>query len=78
MSLNEVWEAASATPFTPLVDKDSQFSVGFNLLLIGKLRGLRSFDNRLLTILIALVTTTLFGLSKYSFSSLLSFELPLT
>ena len=44
MSLNEVWEAASATPFTPLVDKDSQFSVGFNLLLIGKLRGLRSFD----------------------------------
>jgi cell cycle checkpoint protein len=40
MSLNEVWEAASATPFAPLVDKDSQFSVGFNLLLIGKLRGL--------------------------------------
>lgn len=36
MSLNEVWEAASATPFHPLVSKDSQFSVGFNLLLIGK------------------------------------------
>jgi cell cycle checkpoint protein len=51
MSLNEVWEAASATPFTPLVDKDSQFAVGFNLLLVGKLRCLRSFDNRLLTIL---------------------------
>lgn len=51
MSLNEVWEAASATPFTPLVDKDSQFSVGFTLLLVGKLRCLRSFDNRLLTIL---------------------------
>lgn len=35
MSLNEVWEAASATPFQPLVPKDSQFSVGFNLLLLG-------------------------------------------
>ncbi|KAJ5380157.1 uncharacterized protein N7496_002585 [Penicillium cataractarum] len=35
MSLNEVWEAASATPFHPLVSKDSQFSVGFNLLLIA-------------------------------------------
>lgn len=37
MSLNEVWEAASATPFIPLIAKDSQFSVGFNLLLLGKL-----------------------------------------
>jgi len=36
MSLNEVWEAASATPFQPLVSKDNQFAVGFNLLLIGK------------------------------------------
>ncbi|KAJ5206118.1 hypothetical protein N7491_003264 [Penicillium cf. griseofulvum] len=35
MSLNEVWEAASATPFTPLIAKDSQFSVGFNLLLLA-------------------------------------------
>lgn len=35
MSLNEVWEAASATPFQPFVAKDSQFSVGFSLLLLG-------------------------------------------
>ncbi|OQE13419.1 hypothetical protein PENFLA_c048G00262 [Penicillium flavigenum] len=35
MSLNEVWEAASATPFIPLIAKDSQFSVGFNLLLVA-------------------------------------------
>ncbi|CAG8153928.1 unnamed protein product [Penicillium nalgiovense] len=35
MSLNEVWEAASATPFIPLVAKDSQFSFGFNLLLVA-------------------------------------------
>ncbi|KAJ5905391.1 uncharacterized protein N7473_002307 [Penicillium subrubescens] len=35
MSLNEVWEAASATPFHPLVSKDNQFAVGFNLLLIA-------------------------------------------
>ena len=40
MSLNEVWEAASATPFIPLIAKDSQFSVGFNLLLLGKLLSL--------------------------------------
>lgn len=36
MSLNEVWEAASATPYYPLIDKDSQFFVGFCLLLIGE------------------------------------------
>jgi cell cycle checkpoint protein len=36
MSLNEVWEAASASPYTPLISKDSQFSVGFTLLLSGK------------------------------------------
>ncbi|PYH91487.1 DNA repair protein RAD1 [Aspergillus ellipticus CBS 707.79] len=33
MSLNEVWEAASASPFAPLIAKDSQFFVGFTLLL---------------------------------------------
>lgn len=36
MSLNEVWEAASTTPFSPLVPKESQFTVGFSLLLCGK------------------------------------------
>lgn len=35
MSLNEVWEAASASPFEPIVPKDSQFFVGFCLLLLG-------------------------------------------
>ena len=45
MSLNEVWEAASATPFIPLIAKDSQFSVGFNLLLLGKLLVSHSFGN---------------------------------
>ncbi|KAJ6090126.1 hypothetical protein N7486_008941 [Penicillium sp. IBT 16267x] len=35
MSLNEVWEAASATPFHPIVSKDSQFAIGFNLLLVA-------------------------------------------
>jgi cell cycle checkpoint protein len=37
MSLNQVWEAASARPYIPLVAKDSQFTVGFSLLLLGKL-----------------------------------------
>ncbi|KAJ5190537.1 uncharacterized protein N7498_009522 [Penicillium cinerascens] len=35
MSLNEVWEASSATPFSPLVSKDNQFAVGFNLLVLA-------------------------------------------
>ncbi|KAJ6166507.1 hypothetical protein N7470_001954 [Penicillium chermesinum] len=42
MSLNEVWEAASAAPFHPVVSKDGQFAVGFNLLLVD-----RSFGNLL-------------------------------
>jgi cell cycle checkpoint protein len=33
MSLNKVWEAASASPYSPLISKDHQFSVGFTLLL---------------------------------------------
>ncbi|EAW10693.1 putative DNA repair protein Rad1 [Aspergillus clavatus NRRL 1] len=33
MSLNEVWEAASASPYSPLISKDQQFFVGFSLLL---------------------------------------------
>ncbi|KAL3464701.1 repair protein Rad1/Rec1/Rad17-domain-containing protein [Aspergillus heterothallicus] len=36
MSLNQVWEAASASPYTPLITKDSQFSVGFTLLLLER------------------------------------------
>ncbi|CAI7670453.1 unnamed protein product [Penicillium crustosum] len=39
MSLNKAWEAASATPFIPLIAKDSQFSVGFNLLLLALVTG---------------------------------------
>lgn len=37
MSLNQVWEAASASPYTPLIAKESQFTVGFTLLLLGEL-----------------------------------------
>lgn len=36
MSLNQVWEAASASPYSPLVAKESQFTVGFTLLLLGE------------------------------------------
>ncbi|OJJ49331.1 hypothetical protein ASPZODRAFT_14052 [Penicilliopsis zonata CBS 506.65] len=32
MSLNEVWEAASAHPYSPIISKNSQFFVGFTLL----------------------------------------------
>ncbi|KAF2454755.1 hypothetical protein BDY21DRAFT_290944 [Lineolata rhizophorae] len=33
--LLDVWEAASANPYQPTVSKDSQFTVGFILLLIA-------------------------------------------
>ncbi|KAF9883155.1 ssDNA endodeoxyribonuclease [Aspergillus nanangensis] len=32
MSLNEIWEATSASPYAPLISKDNQFFVGFSLL----------------------------------------------
>ncbi|KAJ5606233.1 hypothetical protein N7510_009014 [Penicillium lagena] len=35
MSLNEVWEAASTSPFHPLIPKSSQATFGFNCLLIA-------------------------------------------
>ena len=36
-NLLQAWEAAKATPFQPLVAKDSQFFISFALLLAGKL-----------------------------------------
>jgi len=36
MSLHEVWEAAAATPFTPVISKDNQLLLGSTLLIIGK------------------------------------------
>ncbi|KAF7504003.1 hypothetical protein GJ744_002931 [Endocarpon pusillum] len=35
MSLQEVWEAASGSPFTPVISKDNQLLLGLTLLLIG-------------------------------------------
>ncbi|KAJ2905709.1 hypothetical protein MKZ38_004576 [Zalerion maritima] len=34
-SVVDVWNAAAANPFVPTVGKDSQFTVGFLLVLIG-------------------------------------------
>ncbi|PWY80674.1 hypothetical protein BO70DRAFT_396965 [Aspergillus heteromorphus CBS 117.55] len=51
MSLNEVWEAASASPFYPLIAKDSQLTVGFTLLLAAfLLTGLFGLNRSLLSI----------------------------
>lgn len=36
MSLEEVWEGAAGSPFSPLVAKEYQFFVGFSLLLTGQ------------------------------------------
>ncbi|KAL2112725.1 hypothetical protein VUR80DRAFT_6607 [Thermomyces stellatus] len=34
-SLHEVWTAAQGSPFVPAVGKNSQFYVGFGLLILG-------------------------------------------
>lgn len=34
-SLHEVWQAAAGSPFFPTVDKDTQFTLAFALLLVG-------------------------------------------
>lgn len=36
-SLHEVWTAAQGHPFVPAIGKDSQFYVGFGLLVLGLL-----------------------------------------
>ncbi|CAI6339743.1 unnamed protein product [Periconia digitata] len=33
--LLDVWEAASASPFQPIVSKDNEFTLGFTLLLFS-------------------------------------------
>lgn len=35
MSLEEVWAAAAANPFYPIVSKESQFTIASTLLLLG-------------------------------------------
>lgn len=35
MSLLDVWEAAASSPFTPIIAKESHFTVGAGLLLLG-------------------------------------------
>jgi hypothetical protein len=37
MSLEEVWLAASSSPFHPVIPRDSQFSIAFWLIVIGAL-----------------------------------------
>jgi hypothetical protein len=34
-ALHEVWQAASGRPFVPAIGKDSQFLVGFTLVVLG-------------------------------------------
>lgn len=54
MSLNEVWEAAAANPFSPLVPKERQFFVGFTLLLVGKCHPARLFKSKYTRLLLML------------------------
>lgn len=51
MSLHEVWESASGNPFYPAVSKDSQFTVGFGLLVLAFiLTGLFGLNRSVLSI----------------------------
>ncbi|KAJ5679543.1 hypothetical protein N7462_007787 [Penicillium macrosclerotiorum] len=77
MSLNKAWEAASATPFSPIVSKDSQFTVGFNLLLLGKdsSPSLQTKYIYLTFSMTAIIFTGLFGLNR-SFLSVASLGVP--
>jgi hypothetical protein len=34
-SLHEVWESAVGNPFVPIIGKNSQFTIGINLLIVG-------------------------------------------
>ncbi|PQE03311.1 dna repair protein [Rutstroemia sp. NJR-2017a BBW] len=50
-SLHKVWDSAAGNPFVPTVGKDSQFFVGFSLLVIGVLlSGLFGLKRSLLAI----------------------------
>jgi cell cycle checkpoint protein len=51
MSLNELWEASSATPYFPLISKNNQFVAGFTLLLTALVvTGLFGLNRSLLNI----------------------------
>ena len=60
MSLHEVWQAASGSPFTPVISKENQLLLGSTLLLVGEYPG--SMARSQLT-RAGLSLTALFGLS---------------
>lgn len=71
--LLDVWEAAASQPFHPTIGKDTQFTVGFALLAACMLRSgpfWCSHSRALLTVCVALVLTTIFGLSMSNTSAL--------
>ncbi|KAI2794757.1 hypothetical protein POX_a01358 [Penicillium oxalicum] len=63
MSLIEVWDAAPANSFQPIVSKDSQFTVGFNLLMIAiVLTGLFGLNRSILSLVsLGVPASMLFG-----------------
>lgn len=63
MSLYEVWQSASSSPFQPTVGKESQLYVGLLLVLVGKLLLLIVNEDLGLTG-IGLIFTGLFALNK--------------
>jgi hypothetical protein len=65
MSLLEVWDASAANPYYPTVSKERQFLVGFSLLFTGMCWYHRVRSKQLSNVVLALVLTGLFGLSKF-------------
>ena len=62
--LNELWAAAASQPYSPTISKDTQFAVGFILLLAGMHQRAFHDDVSGLTINAAFVLTGIFSLSK--------------
>ncbi|KAI0998590.1 hypothetical protein K3495_g9607 [Podosphaera aphanis] len=59
-SLHQVWQNAVGNPFTPTIGKDSQFFVGFFLLVVGfLLTGLFSLNRSTLNIFLIGVPASL-------------------
>lgn len=66
MSLNEVWEGASSSPFYPSVPKSAEFFLGFTLLSTGKQSQLSIHCSGIhADLIVAIVLTGLFGLSMF-------------
>lgn len=64
LPLQALWEAAAGQEYQPTIGKESQFTVGFSLLVAGKFQATSSISTSTDQLSAALLLTGLFGLSK--------------